>query len=793
MTENGSVPHTPATQATLRDLWGSIRRSRWLVLGITVIVVALVGVFTALATPIYESEATLRIATKESGKGMLGELPQFAGLALPGMGQEEIDTEMGVLRSRHIAEAVVDSVGLVVDVLEPNRSRGSVLNVLRAGRDAPEGEYTLELRSGGGYTVQVENQREPVTLPPAVSVGQPFEIGAMVLALSPVLNRNPPDEIRFVVQPFRNAVQNLRDNLLVERQEGRSKLLEISFRHRDPQLAAAVVNAVAASFLEYKRETSKTESRSMVEFLREQTASYGRQLAESEGRLRGFRERQQVVSPGEEAIQQVRQAAALRAEREATQIERESLAQLLAQATQGTRPATSGSPYRQLATFPSFITNPAVQAILGRLTSLEDERSALLLRFTPENDQVQRVGQRVQELEIQLYRLAVDYLRSLDNKIAAADAALARSGRELAEVPARENEFGRLARDQGLLNETYMLLQRRLKEAEIQNATDPGDVRVVDPGLVPEKPVSPRPAVNLVLGTMLGLMLGLAAALGREIMDTTVRSRSDATAATGGIPLVGTIPRIRISPTGANGNGRKRKAMAKSSEALLVTQREPRHPASEAFRALRTNISFAQDGDAPQVLVVTSASLGDGKSTSAANLAVTLAQQGNRTLLADADLRQGLLHRTLGGPQEPGLSHLLLGGASLDEAVRQIKVGEAVAPLHFLPSGSFPPNPAELLGSERMRRLLEEMRSRYDTVIFDAPPLNLVTDAAVLGRVADATLLVVRTGSTNKDALQEATAQLSRLRVPVGGMILNDFDAERSTYAGSKKRNRPPT
>lgn len=788
MTHNGSVAHTPGTQTTLRDVWSSIRRSRWLVLGITVTVVALVGLFTALATPVYESEATLRIASRESGSGMLGDLPQFAGLGLPGTG-EEIDTEMGVLRSRRIAEAVVDSLGLVVDLLEPSRSRSSVLSVLRVERNAPEGEYTLRLGSSGGYTVQVENQREPVALPASVSIGQPFVIGNLVLALAPALDRNPPDEIRFVVQPFQSAVQNLRDNLLVERQAGRSKLVEISFRQRDPQLAAAVVNAVAASFVEDKRETSKTESRSMVKFLREQTASYGRQLAESEGRLRGFRERQQVVNPGEEAIQKVRQAAALRAEREATQIERESLAQLLAQANRSTRPGTSGSPYRQLATFPSFITNPAVQAILGRLTSLEDERSALLLRFTPENDQVQRVGQRIQELEIQLYRLASDYLRSLDNKIAAGNAALARSGRELAEVPARENEFGRLARDQGLLNETYMLLQKRLKEAEIQNATDPGDVRVVDAGLVPENPVSPRPTVNLVLGTMLGLMLGMAAALGREIMDTTVRSRSDATTATGGLPLLGAIPRIRISPAVANGNVRKRKVPAKPSEALLVTQSEPRNPASEAFRALRTNISFAQDGDAPQVLVVTSASLGDGKSTSAANLAIALAQQGSRTLLIDADLRQGLLHRSLGGSQEPGLSHLLLGRVTLTEAVRQVAVGEAGVPLHFLPSGSFPSSPAELLGSERMRQLLEKTRSRYDTVIFDAPPLNLVTDAAVLGRVADATLLVVRTGVTSKDALQEATAQLYRLRIPIAGIILNDFDAERSSYAGSKSRN----
>jgi capsular exopolysaccharide synthesis family protein len=199
---------------------------------------------------------------------------------------------------------------------------------------------------------------------------------------------------------------------------------------------------------------------------------------------------------------------------------------------------------------------------------------------------------------------------------------------------------------------------------------------------------------------------------------------------------------------------------------------------------LRTSVTFANLGQKAQVIVVTSAMPGDGKSTSSANLAMTLAQQGVRTLLVDADLRKGVLHEILGVPREPGLAQLLIGSIPVDEVVIDVPSGKGTEVLHFLPGGAYPPNPAELLGSDLMRDLIAQLRVGYEMVIIDAPPLNLVTDASVLGTVADATILVARAGVTEKRALSHAASQLGHLHARISGVVLNDLDVKRSGHGG---------
>jgi tyrosine-protein kinase Etk/Wzc len=174
---------------------------------------------------------------------------------------------------------------------------------------------------------------------------------------------------------------------------------------------------------------------------------------------------------------------------------------------------------------------------------------------------------------------------------------------------------------------------------------------------------------------------------------------------------------------------------------------------------------------------------GDGKTTSAANLAITLAQQGVRILLIDGDLRRGVLNSVFGTPREPGLSNVLLGVGKLEQAVRSIDLGQNGS-LDFLSTGTLPPNPAELLGSQRMRKLLAELEDKYDAILIDSPPLNIVTDAAVLGTVADGVVIVARAGVTEKQALMYASEQLANVHAPLLGAVLNDVDFASNRYYG---------
>src|SRR5690606_23414605 len=215
-----------------------------------------------------------------------------------------------------------------------------------------------------------------------------------------------------------------------------------------------------------------------------------------------------------------------------------------------------------------------------------------------------------------------------------------------------------------------------------------------------------------------------------------------------------------------------------SLESRLVTGYDPRNPVSEAYRSLRTNITFARLERTPKTLVFTSPMPGDGKSTTSANLAITLAQQGLKVLLVDADLRRGVLNSVFHLEREPGLSNVLLEMTPFQNAVRTVRIADS-ATLDFLSSGILPPNPAELLGSDRMRALLERLEAEYDLIILDAPPLNVVTDAALLGTNADGVMLVARAGRSEKAALSYAGEQLRNVRADVLGAVLNDIDFKR--------------
>jgi capsular exopolysaccharide synthesis family protein len=201
---------------------------------------------------------------------------------------------------------------------------------------------------------------------------------------------------------------------------------------------------------------------------------------------------------------------------------------------------------------------------------------------------------------------------------------------------------------------------------------------------------------------------------------------------------------------------------------------------AEAYRSLRTNISFARAQSRARTLVLTSPGPADGKSTTVANLAITFAQQGQRTLLVDADLRRAVLDKTFSVPRTPGLTEVIVGVSPLSAAVHPTTVEN----LFVMASGQLPPNPSELLGSDRMRDVLAEAREAFDVVLFDSPPLLAVTDAAVLSTIVDGAILVVRVGSTSREAVRRATAHLRAVHSRVLGAVLNDIDASTGGYYG---------
>jgi succinoglycan biosynthesis transport protein ExoP len=275
-------------------------------------------------------------------------------------------------------------------------------------------------------------------------------------------------------------------------------------------------------------------------------------------------------------------------------------------------------------------------------------------------------------------------------------------------------------------------------------------VSLVEPALTPSEPVRPRTRLNVVLGLMLGLLLGAGLAFLSELLDRSVKTPEELEAAAG-VPVVGAIPPF------------------KAAKQPIPVAHEPRTPAAEAFRKLRTNFAFLGIDRESLCCVVTSPAAGDGKSTVAANLAIALVQAGRRVALVDADLRKPSLHRVFGLHQRVGTTTILLDQADVFDALQQPDPGLPAV----LTSGQLPPNPSELLGSRRMQQLIEELRTAFDVVLVDCAPLLPVTDPMVVSRLADGILLIARAASTTRDQANAARTACAKAGATVFGTVLN--------------------
>jgi succinoglycan biosynthesis transport protein ExoP len=307
------------------------------------------------------------------------------------------------------------------------------------------------------------------------------------------------------------------------------------------------------------------------------------------------------------------------------------------------------------------------------------------------------------------------------------------------------------ARDIANAVSTQFAEQVRILETPVSGGSAPVNLTVVKQADLPASPVSPRTKVNLGLGVLLGLALGIGFAVLRDSLDTTIKRVEDLQKITG----AGTLGMIAYDHDAV--------------KQPLVTAIDPTSQRSESFRTLRTNLQFVDIDHPPRTVVITSAVAGEGKSTTACNLAITLAQAGIRVALVESDLRRPKIAEYLGVEGSVGLTSVLIGRATLDDALQTWgRSGLAV-----LASGPIPPNPSELLGSGHMVALLRQLQQRFDVVIIDAPPLLPVTDAAVLSRICDGAVIVVRYGKTKREQLERTAKALSTVDARVLGTVMN--------------------
>ena len=780
--------------ATVAGLWSLVRRHRWTVASGVVTMVVLVGLFTFLIPPRWESVAAIRLEETRV------DLPDL----VTRVGQDrDVSTELEALESRRLAEATIDSLGLRAITTPVRAPRSSLFSVVKVAPVDDSGEYTFKLReSDKTYVVHDENADKDIG---TVKAGGSLSLPGVAVTVAPTVTT---DEFTLIVIGRDVAAEAFGKALKVDRPDRDANVLTLTYRGTDRQLVRDVPNVVAGLFIADRDSQHKVQARSTAKVLAQQLDSVSRQLTASEGQLEAFREQNGIVSLPDEATSDVTHLAELQADRNTVGAERDALSALMADITaQAARQRPDQpSPFRRLIAFPTLLKNNAASELLASLATVEDERVALLTRRTPKDPDVMTLTVRIDQIDQQLKLIGQTYLQGLNNQVSADDAVLQTSAAKMRTIPSKEIQFARLSRQPKVLEDIYTTLQTRLKEAEVAAAVVDPSVYVMDPAVEPHKPVMPRPLLYMAASVILGLMLGIGLALTREARDHTIHTRADVLAATGA-PVLGLIPRINLGdefmsrlrlaedlgPPGTGGRRRltgKRRSLSGphlngNSDSVLVTDPSARNAVAEAYSTLQTNLAFIHPGGELKTIVFTSPLSGDGKTTSATNLAVTLVQRGHTVLLVDADMRRGVINRVFGSNREPGLSDILQGTTSLEAALRRVDLGRAGS-LHYLTTGALPHNPASLIDSPAMRTLMDRVKQHYDTIILDSPPINVVTDAALLGSHADGVVVVVRSGVTAVQALMFAMEQLRHVRAPVLGAVLNDIDFHRdAAYDGA--------
>ncbi|MDP2958138.1 MAG: hypothetical protein Q8N53_17050, partial [Longimicrobiales bacterium] len=518
------VTPAPATSRPVR-----LVRMRWLWQAATPLATLLLpGAFLFQVTPRFKGTTTLRLVEDEAAlggaltgaaQGATGGLSMLASLTGRGV---PLQTEMAVLGSRGLAEALAEELGLRLRVVEPSRVlRTAVLSEVALGMDGPEGRLRLRRQADGTFRVTADllaardpfrlirsERRERVEVG-SVAPGEPIPLEGTRLVLAPGAGAYERIELRLLSRD--KAMEELEKARSVTRPQREADVVEVSVAWPDPDLAAEAANRLAALYLARREELRVEKAGLSARFLRAQVGSVGVELKAAEEALRGFREARDVVAPEAQVTAEVTRLAELKGRRDLLQAERFALAQLVERVAAG-----GGAGDRELVFFPSLLQSQATSELIRLLGELENQRALRMERRTPDAAEIQLIDARIRAIEGDLRGAAGTYLQGLDDQVVALDAALSGFEAELGRVPAVEMEYVRLRRQVELLTELSAFLEMRRAEAELNAAKEGVGAYVLAAARPAEEPSSPRPALTLALALLVGLVLGAGGAVAAE-------------------------------------------------------------------------------------------------------------------------------------------------------------------------------------------------------------------------------------------------------------------------------------
>jgi succinoglycan biosynthesis transport protein ExoP len=733
----------------LRELWRKISKHRRLILLISVIVTTVVTIEVFRIKSIYQATTTIEVEKENrtlfrSGDVVIETDDHDYGYYV----SSAMKTKIRVLKSRPVLEDVIVALKLDQDprLLDVTR-RKSLWEALKTLGGQPDA------RASGA--AEAELPLVPLEGPPLRSAAESARLALPVSVLSANLEAEPIEDTR---------------------------MLAVSFKHSDPALAAAVANTVAQVFIQhsYRNKTQKFTNTSA--WLNTRTRELKAKVEQAEQELADYTSRNNIFSS--DGKENLTTDKLTRLHEQTTRAETDLLLKqsLYEEVKQG-----------RAAQLPEAFADPKLAALQSRAGELMTQAAQLSVKFGPENPKVSEVQKQLAAVQKQIdesrrtleEKLKADYERALR------DAQLFRAA--LAEAKTEAVRQNQAAIQHSILQQSvetakalYTDFLQKTNQASIQVAEQHSNLQIIEPAAVPVAPISPDRLRIILIGFLVSLVAGIGLAFVLEYLNNTIKTVDD-------VGRYVNLPTLAVIPAMGAGNARllpARKgspaALAAAGSSRAATQAsfiqaltvDSHSLFAEAYRSLRTSVLLSSAGQAPKTILITSSQSGEGKTTTTINTAIALAQLGASVLMIDADLRRPSMHKLFGADHTRGLSTYLSREIEVEDLIQKLPLPN----LSLLPCGPIPPNPAELVSSERMKELLRMVSERYDHILIDSPPLINVTDPVVLSTLVNGVILVVHGGRSARHIVRRARQELASVGAKIFGVVLNNVDLKRAGY-----------
>lgn len=739
------------------------------------IAASLAVVVVLFSKPVFDASGSLYLGSAEKSQSVSsGALSGFS--LLSGLMQgSSMATQVDIVRSRSFVEQAILDSGINTEVWKAGKQPGvrfwswllgghslsiyapppSALRAVLADVTDPDLEnvkLTVHFAAGGSYRVTKGTQvvLEGRLGQPAVGPGIRMELRAV----NPQYVPQPHARYRLRVKtPLSVYDAMTREGTLGVNQLGGSSggaakttyIVGVNYKDPDPVAAQQFVESLMQAYLVKTHSWATGQAGATYDYLSAQMDKVRAALTAADSRLAHYKAQSGVIAVSAGAQALIKQEAKYETQRSQLKLQLYSLQQL---GQQLSTPEVHVNPY-----ILSSINDPVLNQLSGRLAAAQTKLSSLEKIYTPAAPQVVQILAEIQSIQSATSNLIGNQEKTAQQQLQSLDTLISQYQGKMGKFPQAELEVISLTRSSEVLGKLYMFLLQKQEEAAIHKASTITKNRILDTALVHDKPVTPKAKEDVFLFGLLGAFLGLGLVFGRFLLHPGFRSDEELRRHYPFLSLYGLLPDSGdISRTKANS----------------FQLPDPRSGFGEAIRLLRSNLYLATFQGRGQVLMVSSATAGDGKSTVSYQLAAALAQDGKKVLVIDSDLRKPHLHEVFTVTQEPGLAGILAGRHSWEESVRQIKESA----MDLITAGSIPPNPSEYIGTEHFAQMLTEMRPLYDYILLDTPPFPMVGDGLLIGRQADRILTVVRVNATPRKAYKEHLQGLISLEKPLG-MIIN--------------------